>query len=292
MQGVSRQQGYGNPPYVGVGIIILPFKQNREKYIKQCYRSRRVNIMLETGTVVTNCNVAESAIQDIKFPQDYKSLGSHVIYVTERVNQVPYIIGVLDKIYDRVSCEEHSFNLSRDTGNSRVNLIGKANGELYINVESKDGSKIRIDSTGEGSEVELNCDGKIKINGGDSVDINSTSEVNANFINSSGVKDSRFTISERGLKYEDNDENVFEVDKERGIINNFGGEQPIPKGTELQNQLDTMNKKLKALYQAIISATITPSDGGASFKAYLISAISQLQDADFSDINSDKTFTD
>ncbi|MCK9543792.1 MAG: hypothetical protein M0R03_17365, partial [Novosphingobium sp.] len=103
MSGTARQQGFSSPPYIGIGIVTIPYKQDREKYIKQCYRSRRVNLLLETGMVVANCNVVESAMQDIKFPKDYKSVGSQVVYATERINQIPYVVGVLDKIHDRIS---------------------------------------------------------------------------------------------------------------------------------------------------------------------------------------------
>ena len=291
-EGVSRQQNYGNPPYVGIGIVILPFKQDREKYIKQCYRSRRVNLLLETGTVAVNCNVIESAIQDIKFPEDFKKLGSQVIYLTERINQTPYVIGVLDKIYDRVNCEENGFNFSRDIGKSRVNVIGKANGELHLNVESTEGSLIKINSIGEESEIELNCEGSVKVNGGGSVEINSTSEIHSNFINERGEKDVRFTISENGLKYEDNSGNVFEVDKEKGIINNFKGSEPLTKGNTLKTQLDQNNAYLTQLQTAISAALTTLESLGLGSLSTFTSSMSGAQKGNYSNINSKKTFTD
>ena len=56
------------------------------------------------------------------------------------------------------------------------------------------------------------------------------------------------------------------------------------KGQTLQAQLNTDKAKLDALIQAIIAAPVIPTDGGASFKASIIAAISAVPSADYTSI--------
>lgn len=290
-EGVSRQPEYGNPPWVGVGVIILPYKQSREKYIKQCYRSRQVNILLETGMIAVKCNVSEEAIQNIRFPQDYKTLGSHVIFVTERHNQTPYIIAVLDKINERVNLEENSFNFSRDIGKSRVNLIGKANGELLLNVDG-DTSIININASGKNSQININSEGEVVVSSKSSIKANSSKNIESKIINSRGEQEAKLTLSSSGMKYEDKNDNIFEIDKNSNKIKNFNGSQPIPLGNTLKSQLEQNNLYLTQLQAAISSALVILDSLGVPVSTTFNTAMTGATKGNYSSINSQKTFTD
>jgi len=292
MSGTARQQGFSSPPYIGIGIVTIPYKQDREKYIKQCYRSRRVNLLLETGMVVANCNVVESAMQDIKFPKDYKSVGSQVVYATERINQVPYVVGVLDKIHDRISLNENEFNFSKDIGRSRVNLRGNARGEIYLDVESEDGGLIKINASGEGSKVELNSEGVVEINGSEQIELNTTTDVRINYLNDKAIKVVSLNLNEEGFKYKDEDDNVFEIDKKKGIINHFNGSEPLTKGNTLKTQLEQNNTYLTQLQTAISAALTTLESLGLGSLSTFTSSMTGAQKGNYSNINSEKVFID
>ena len=67
---------------------------------------------------------------------------------------------------------------------------------------------------------------------------------------------------------------------------NFGG---LCKTPELKNQLDILSGRLDSVINGIENATVTPQDGGATFKAGIISYISAYtQKEDFSQIENTK----
>jgi hypothetical protein len=290
-RGVSRQIEYSNPPYVGIGIVVIPYKQNREKFIKQCYRSRQVNLLLESGTVAVKCNVTEEAIQNIKFPTTDKTLGSHVVYVTEKHNQIPYVIGVLDKLNGRQWVEENCFNFSKDIGRSRVNLIGRATGEIILNVDG-DASSIDISASGKNSRVTVKSEGEVQVYSQSNIDVASYTTITNTILNPKSEVECKLILSKSGLRFEDLNGNLFEVNKEDGIIKMFEGGEPIVKGSELKKQLDILNDNFLSFVRAFIDSPVVAGDGGAAFKLAVSTVLSTFINADFSKINSEKSFTD
>ena len=247
--------------------------------------------MLESGTVAVKCNVSESAIQDINFPKNSSETGSQVIFVTERHNQVPYVIGVLDRIMERAPLFENSFTFHRELGNSRVIVIGKGTGELSISVESNSGADLNIDVLGAGSKTKLKCEGEIDVIANSTLSISSSSNVSISHLKK-GKKDASLTISEDGLKYTDEDDNIFEVDRKANKINCFKGGSPVPLGDELKQELDQTNEYLEKLQSAISTAFVALDALGVPVSTTFNLSMLSTRKGNFQKINSTKTFTD
>lgn len=291
-EGVSIQQGASFPPYVGVARVIVPYKKDRNKYIKECYRTRQVSLLMPSGTLAIKCNVTEEAIQNIKFPETYKELGSSIIFVTERVRQTPYVVAVLDNLSNRVNLDENSFHTSKSVGKNRIDVFGKGEGELYININAEKDALLKINITGEDSEAEINCDGRITITAADEVNLNSTKTIQQNYINNKGQKEVKLTISENGLKYEDLNGNTFEVQKNGKKINLFNGSEPLVKGNTLKAQLDQNNAYLTQLETSIRAFLLTLDSVVPGLSTGFTTGMTGATKGNYSNINSSKSFTD
>lgn len=68
---------------------------------------------------------------------------------------------------------------------------------------------------------------------------------------------------------------------------NLGG---LTKAKELKNQLDVMSSRIDAIINALSNSPTTPQDGGASYKAGIVTAISGLPKEDFTQIESNKVY--
>jgi len=283
---------------VGIARIIVPYKKDRNKYIKECYRTRQVSLLMPSGTLAMKCNVTEEAIQNIKFPETYKELGSSIIFVTERVRQTPYVVAVLDNLSNRVNLDENSFHISKSIGKNRIDVFGKGEGELYVNINAEKDALLKINITGKDSEAEINCDGKVTITAADEVNLNSTKTIQQNYINNQGQKEAKLTISESGLKYEDLNGNTFEVQKDGNKINLFNGSEPLVKGNTLKAQLDQNNTYLTQL-QAALTTALTTIDATFSslgvvtgMTATFTTTVNSQSKGNYTNINSSKSFTD
>ncbi|GAA4825596.1 hypothetical protein [Algivirga pacifica] len=85
------------------------------------------------------------------------------------------------------------------------------------------------------------------------------------------------------LKYSDLEEVELSVDK----VVVGSGESSMVKGEELSKQLDTLSKQVQSIIQAINTAAVAPSDGGATFKTNMIAQLSKEQ-PDFTQIENKK----
>jgi len=290
--GIRVQQGESFPPYVGIAKVIIPYKKNREKYIKECYRTRQVSLLMQSGTIALKCNVSEEAIQNIKFPETHEQLGSSVIFVTEKVRQTPYIVAVLDKLADRVNLQENCFHISKTSKKNRIDVFGSGDGQMFVNIQANKDALLKIDVIGDNARVELNCSGQVKVRSSDSVKLESVGELSLENIDSSGLIDSKLSISPEGLKYTDKNNNSFTIDKENKIITLFNGGEPIPLGNTLKKELEATNKYLDDLKSAISSALIEIDALGVPASTSFTTAMLFAKKADFSNINSKKSFTD
>lgn len=69
-----------------------------------------------------------------------------------------------------------------------------------------------------------------------------------------------------------NDNSVLKLEDGKATFN--GGSETMINGNELKNQLTTMSGRIDAIINAISSAGVAPMDGGATFKAALVGALS------------------
>ena len=285
-------QRFASPPYVGVAKICLPNNISRADLLKQYYRKNVVDLMMPSGTMAKDCYVSGTVISSIKFPETYKELGSTVVFVTERNDQRPIVIAVLDDVQSRYNLKEESFHIQRSIDNSLVDIFANGDGELFVNVEAEENAVVKINVKGEGAKTELNSDGTTTINSQGEININSLSKVVHNFINSQGEKEAKLEVSQSGLDYEDTSGNKFRVDKTDNKIKMFEGSEPLTKGTALKTQLEQNNAYLTQLQAAISSALVILDSLGVPASSTFNTAMAGATKGNYSNINSQKSFTD
>lgn len=96
------------------------------------------------------------------------------------------------------------------------------------------------------------------------------------------------TINENG-EVNVNTQGAISVNSDETISFDGDGFGGLCKTQELKSQLDIMTGRLDSVINGIKNASVTPQDGGASFKAGIVASIeAYTQKEDFSEIESDK----
>jgi len=292
MKGVERSEIWNNNVQVGLAYIVIPFGVDRNDFVQSCYRKERVHVAVERGSIVKNCYIDSSVLQRIKFPADSTKLGSQVVFVMEKFRKVPFVIATVTRNMERVISDEETINIQRSLNGGNLSIVGKGDGTLLINLESSNYSKLIIHTTGENSVIDVNSDGLITLNSKDDVTINSSKTIVKNFLNDQGLVEKSLTLDDAGLKYQDDKGNKFAVDYDSNKIIHNEGSQPIPLGTELKEQLDKLNDKFNQFLDTYTNTIAVSGDGGKAIQTAVQIATSTLKDADFDNINSEKSFID
>ncbi len=306
MGGVYRNGIPNNMPDVFRGYIVLPDTEDRDKYIQDCFRKERVDVYLENGTPVKGCYISKSVLQDIYFPEN-GGLGSAVILVTPKFYDIPVVIGAISKDDETQLLEENSFKRTVSYKGNNVTVYGKGKtGELFINVESsfEDEGNINITlrNKNKSSKFNLKCFGDINIySEGDTVlksmknvDLKTIEisddeeEVTSELLFEDGVYS---LIDKQGSKISSDENGNIDI-VPSGECKLFSGGSPLVKGDELKSQLEIMKNRIDMIINALnagAAASVTSVTYAAAVTA-VIEAITEEED--FSDINSEKSFTD
>lgn len=291
INGVTRDIKFATKTQIGLGYIAIPFGVDRNKFVKSCYRKERVHIIFDQGgTMFKNCYIDSNVLQQIKFPETCRSLGSQVVFIMHRFNAVPIIVASVTRTRERIISDEEQFTINKSIKGGNLSITGSGNGNLIINLSSIDGSKVKLNLKGENSSLEINNDGTTTINSESDIILNSSSKVVKNYLNDSGVVEKSLTLDNNGLTYLDDKGNKFFIDYENNKIIHNDGAEPIPLGNVLQDELDKLNKKFNRFLDAFSNAIIVAGDGGAASQTAVKLATSTLKDADFDNINSSKSF--
>lgn len=308
-EGVSREM-QGNPNFqTGVGYVVLPEGQDRDKYIQTCFRRERVSILLDNGGgFVKDCYISRQAIQQIEFPDNTSGTGSCVAFINERFNNSIIIIGVISKEDETQLLEEKTFQLEKSTDGNGVNIFGRGKtGELFIDVETNQeaGGKIIINlrNTENNAEFQINCFGNSKIYSQGDTDIISTknSRLKTITINeNSGEEELASEVavsSETGLKYSDKFGNSIEADNDGKINIESGNDNDnrqlteAVRGEQAVTEFNKMKNRLQGLMDAIKNAPTVSGDGGAIFKASIVASIASITEIEsFDDITTKNLF--
>ena len=190
MEGITRERSSNSAYPIGSGYIVIPSDVDRDIYIETCYRKERVAVQLDDGgSVLKNCFIDKSKIQEIIFPQTNKELGSCVIFVYDRYKSMPIVIGIISKKGDLQLLQENSFKKSVRSDTGSVSVEGKAkDGNLFINVESDFENSgnifINLKSKNNTSKFNVNCFGDISIysEGDTSLETLKTAKITCNYI--------------------------------------------------------------------------------------------------------------
>lgn len=309
MDGISRdnQSNYNYP--VGVGYITIPTGVDRELYIATCYRKERVAIQLDGGGgVVNNCYISTSALQRVKFPDYPDEIGSCVVFISPKFNNIPIITEVVSKEDETQLLEENSFKKIVETATANVSIEGKGkSGELFINVESDfegEGSiYITLKSKNNTAKFNLNCFGDVNIYSEGKTALKALKDINLQKIrieDNEEIISSEVILSDSGFELKDSTGNIIRSDTEGGIINIyptekcnlFEGDEPIPKGNTLKIELEKLQTRFNTFLDTYSNTPVTPADGGLVVQTAVKAAMLTVGKEDFENINSLKSFTD
>lgn len=176
--GIERQYKWNSNVSVGVAYIAVPFGVDRDLFVDQCYRKERVNIILDQGgTMVKNCHIDSKILQEIKFPDSYKSLGSQIVFVMDSFNKVPIVIANISRTAERVVSGEEKFTIHKAINGGDLSIVGSGEGKLFIKLESTEASNLTINVKGKNSTLKINCDGTTTIYSKDDINIGSSSKI-------------------------------------------------------------------------------------------------------------------
>jgi len=79
------------------------------------------------------------------------------------------------------------------------------------------------------------------------------------------------------------------IARNNGTLELFGTDAGgIVKAAELKTQLDKLSARVDGIINALNSSPVTPTDGGASFKAGIVAALAALVKENFSNLESEK----
>jgi hypothetical protein len=264
----------GARDYCGIGNIVIPKDKDPQQYITRCFRTGMVSIVLENGGIVDNVIVSKSAIKDLAFPDDYKSLGSQVIWLNKPRQNQPIIIGIFSKNNELINVSRYKDSMRKASQYGLVEMIvDSSKGVAIINSTSfsEKGGDIYIISTNKQQSSKLNImvSGTINITTPDLNIINSDtlsivikdSTKDKNVTSISYTKGKGFSYADEfGNKYIINQDNIQFSPKSKFNIGN--GNQPIPLGNALLEQLQNTQAQVTAIITALsvigISITLPP----------------------------------
>jgi hypothetical protein len=148
LHGLKRKTGFERKS-AGIARVILPSGVDRDVYVKKCYDNSTLSILSRDSMDVNHkVEVDRSVLKEIRFPKNYKRLGSTVVWVKIPFHDKPIIVGILNSNNELTQMEENSFSF-RKTGDK---------GTVYI--EGTTTNKARIDMsvyspTGDGGEMSI-----------------------------------------------------------------------------------------------------------------------------------------
>lgn len=268
---------------VDIGYIIIPSGVDRDSYVQTCFNTCKVAVTRDKGgSISTQCFISPLIIQDIVFPKDDKVTGSVVVMVSSGFNETPIIIQVLKPLNELFNYSENTYNRGVSSSGGSVNLNLGDKGDLYINVDSEKSGKLYVNVLGDSGTI-------IDIRSNGSVNVSANTNITLESFKNAKIK-CRDTVNgeESYMEYTPKSINASVVDKM--VVNS--GESSVARANEVIQKLSEIKSQIDQIVTAIQSAPTVTGDGGASFKASLVSSLSALNKIDFGEIKSKNLFVD
>lgn len=314
----SKRISVGNERYSsGTGFIIIPNNMSRDSYIKRVYQTGVCIIISDTGEVIKDARVPKRMLPEIEFPLEDTDRGSLISWVNVPIKNQIILTGVLlapNEMYSYQEFEKVIEFRDRQTDNSHTNITDLRNGynlsETYYSqdeVPFDSANEVKAKSPSKQSSMTVYCDGRAFLYGDDLARVFSEEEIQIQ----TGTQDgeiSTLTINRDGnFNYRDRFGNSVEINGQNGQINissntvvninseriNFGeGTEPILKGDISVEQLEVDRNKLDAVVDALTGSAVTSGDGGLAYRSNIELALQNVASADYSEVKSERTYTD
>jgi len=303
-----RRRGINNEDYQSSrGYVFIPPNLDRGKYIQTAFRKEKISIILEDGGgVVNDVYISRTAIQDIYFPVEVGDIGSCVACI----NIPPYnqyvVVGVISKEDESQLLGEDEFKREKKTATGVVSVCGRGRtGELFIDIDSTEagtgGVFVNVKNRNRDAKLNINVFGETNIHTEGKATIESTEEINLSVIDNEAETVSSIIYKKgEGLSYSDEFGNsitanggvVQIIPNEDGVFRVFEGDEPLLKGNTTVEQLEIEKSRVGDIISALRNSPVTAGDGGAGFKAAIIQALATTEAPDYSEVKSNKSFSD
>ena len=152
----------------GIGHIVVLSEElmSREKYIVDCYKNSCVSIYIEGEGVHHRVNCSPDTFNWIYFPEDYKKVGTTIVWVFDKLKGLMYVVSSLVGGSNFETAKEHDFRFIRRFDDNFVEIVGNPKSKkLDISVHSDKGSELNIFVTDKEREAKFNIhvNGDIKV---------------------------------------------------------------------------------------------------------------------------------
>lgn len=299
--------GVNNLGYSSIrGYIYVPDDVDRDTYVQTALRTERVCVVAEdSGAFLKNVYIARDSLQDIYFPRKKGELGSCVVCVNILPQNEYIVVAVLSKSDESQLLEEYEFRKEKRSLDGVVSISGKGkSGEMFINIDSKqvDGGRlfVNIKNSESTGQLKINVDGNSSVYSNGNIELQSTESINLSVLNNDTKKESIISYKNGdGFSYKDEFDNEITVQnngsihiKPNGELKLGNGDEKILKGESTVTELNKCSVRIDSIINAINNAPVVGGDGGASFKSALVASLSALTKEDYSDVLSDKTFSE
>lgn len=251
----------------GVGYIVVPFENERDNYIADCYSTNRVTIHGGRGYSFFNSVPCPLSVMScIEFPEDGE-LGTPVIWIKDDVSGLPVIVASLEKEGNGVNIKGGQFRVSKGNGSTKsVELFidGKTSA-FQLNVlgdaESPSNVDIKVNSKNSDSKVNLYCDNEVNLFADKKLTLNTTGSFELNVSDNGTLKSYLKFELNKGLTYADEFKNSFSIIDGKIVfkskeINLGEGSNPLVLGNVLNEVLGELIDTLSTMI-----VTVTPPTG-------------------------------
>lgn len=271
-EGIYKDFNPNHRASINFGYIIVPIDiPDRDVFVTDCIRKRRVSIYVEDGGgALHNCSITLECLNNIKFPDYNKGeiLGSLICFFTEPFGNNAYVIGTLSKNDETDNRQENSNYIHRtsDTGSSIV-TIGK-DGNINIDVygENEVNGQVNIHISNRFQKGQLNLSVKGDIN------LNSEGNINVDSVNGDITINCEQNVSINAAKY---------------VLN--GGTEAMLRGNKTQENLLKEKSRVDDIIKAIAESQPSPStEPGMVYLKTKVSTITT--EVDYSEIKSEVSF--
>ena len=215
----------------GIAYVVIPSDVDRDKYIRECYKTSTVSISSEHNGWNNRVPIDRFSLNFIDFPKEQKKFGTAVCYVLEPIRKKPIVVGIYSREDELCDLKENQFKFRRELHGNFVELSGSPEeGFLGLNVTKETGGKIKINlsNNDETGELEINVDGECRITSSNDTLIKQYNKLTLQTINKED--DARYSLIEQT-----SDENNFKADTTNIDTDKFhinGGEEPFMLGTK------------------------------------------------------------
>lgn len=296
-RGVAEFNQFNSSYPINYGFIALPNDIDREKYIKTCYRRERVSVCVERGGgLINDCYISKNLLKYIDFPEDSTSTGTYVVLAFINNVNHPVIIAALSNESETQLLSDGVYKIGKSVEEKLSFITCDGNqGSLLLNTNGKG---ITLTASGEGSKILLQSLGQMLLVSSGAFQLNVNNTINIKSQSFEDEKETNINLTSESFGIVDSNNNSISSSGEeinitpKSKLTLFGGSEAMVKGDILQQQLNQNNTYLTQLQTAITTALATIDALGVPASTTFNTAMASAVKGNYSNIKSQKSFTD